>query len=157
IRIIEETRSAIAEERYQAGYTEDRYQVYVALVELLLKLHKPGEAFLYSEKLRARAYLDRFGRRAPSVPDPAVQQRILELAEQIRSLRRAIQNEYSAPQNDRRGQALEAYSAELAEAERNYEALLSSTGSSVGDLATGQERRLPSVSEVQHLLPTSAA
>ena len=54
INIIEETRSQISEERYRAGYIEDRYQVYVTLVELLLKLGRPEEAFFYSEKLRAR-------------------------------------------------------------------------------------------------------
>ncbi len=157
IRIIEETRSAIAEERYQAGYIEDRYQVYVALVELLLKLHKPGDAFLYSEKLRARAYFDRFGVSEPLVQDPAAQQRILELSEQIRALRRAVKKEYSVPQDERRGQALELFSAELAEAERNYEALLDNSDSSVAGSTAGRGRRLPSVTEIQHLLPTDAA
>src|SRR5262249_10580361 len=58
IQIIEGTRSAIFEERFRAGYIEDRYQVYVALVELFLRLNRPGDAFFYSEKLRARAYFD---------------------------------------------------------------------------------------------------
>ena len=43
--IIEEVRSQLAEERYRAGYIEDKYQVYVALVRLQLKMGRLGEAF----------------------------------------------------------------------------------------------------------------
>lgn len=147
IRIIEETRSAISEERYRAGYTEQRYQVYVALVELLLKIHKPQTAFLYSEKLRARAYFDLFGQHAPGPTDPGIQERMDELGEQIRTLRRAIRKEYSVPRDERRGQALESYSEELAQAERKYEALLGNAGS-----AMGPHDSVPSVTELQHHL-----
>jgi hypothetical protein len=69
----------------------------MALVELLLKVHKPGDAFFYSEKLRARAYFDQIGSVAPAVADPAAQQHIRELGEQIRTLRHAVQKEYSSP------------------------------------------------------------
>ena len=157
IRIIEETRSGIAEERYQAGYIEDRYQVYVALVELLLKVHKEGDAFLYSEKLRARAYFDQFGASAPVVGDPAMQQRIRELGEQIQALRRAVQKEYSVPQNERRGHALELFSSELAQAERDYAALLDNSEVSVTGSTTTRTGNLPSVTEIQHLLSADTA
>jgi CHAT domain-containing protein/Tfp pilus assembly protein PilF len=156
IRIIEETRSGIAEERYRAGYIEDRYQVYVSLVELLLKVHKAGDAFLYSEKLRARAYFDRFGASAPVVGDPATQQRIRELREQIQTLRRAVQKEYSVPQNERRGHALELFSAELAGAERDYQALLDNSALATGS-RTAPGEALLSTTEIQHLLPTDTA
>ena len=103
---------------------EDRYQVYVSLVELLLKLGKPDVAFFYSEKLRARSYFDQLGNAAPIGGDSAAQQRIQELGEQIRALRHAIQKEYAVPEKERRGHALELYSAELGRAERDYEKLL---------------------------------
>ncbi len=157
IRVIEDTRSGIAEERYRAGYIEDRYQVYVALVELLLKVHKPGDAFLYSEKLRARAYLDNLGASAPVVGDPATQQRMRELAEQIQTLRRARQKEYSVPQNERRGDALELFSSELARAERDYEALVDSSDFSVTAPTAKRSGSLPSAIEIQHLLPAHTA
>lgn len=153
IRVIEDIRSGIAEERYRAGYIEDRYQVYVALVEVLLKVHKPGDAFLYSEKLRARAYLDNLGASAPVVGDAATEQRMRELAEQIQTLRRARQKEYSIPQNERRGDALELFSSELARAEHDYEALVDSSDFSV----TARSGSLPSAIEIQHLLPADTA
>jgi len=65
IGIIEGVRSQLAEERFRAGYIEDKYQVYVALVELLVKLEKPDQAFFYSEKLRARVFLDQLNRGVP--------------------------------------------------------------------------------------------
>src|SRR5207244_7790984 len=94
IQIIEDTRSQISEERYRAGYIEDRYQVYVALVELLLKLGKPDDAFLYSEKLRARVYFDQLRPGASVVNDAGAQQRIRELGRQIRSIRPAIHEDH---------------------------------------------------------------
>ena len=122
IRIIGE-RSGISEERYRAGYMENRYQVYVSLVELLLKLGKPGDCFS-TQKNSAHApilinwapllRLRRFSRtaansraqRADSSPAPC-----------------DPKEEYAVPEKERRGQALELYSAELAapgETTRNF-------------------------------------
>jgi len=151
VRIIEETRSAIAEEQYQAGYIEDRYQVYVALVELLLKLHKPDDAFFYSEKLRSRSYLDRLGQRA-SIDELGKESQIRELAERIRKLRLALEKEYAVQKNERRGNAVEVFSAELAQAERDYEALLSNSV-----VVTSRGTGVLSVPDVQQRLPRDTA
>jgi CHAT domain-containing protein/Tfp pilus assembly protein PilF len=156
IRIIEDTRSDIAEARYKAGYIGDRYQVYVALIELLLRLQTPGEALFYSEKLRARAYFDQMGSAAPTVDDPVTQRRIRELSEQIRTLRRAVQKEYASPQKERRQQALESFSSELAQAERQYEALLDDSRRSVAGPNNGGGS-VPPTEEIQRSLPRDAA
>jgi CHAT domain-containing protein/Tfp pilus assembly protein PilF/predicted negative regulator of RcsB-dependent stress response len=157
IRIIEDTRSEIVEERYRAGYIEDRHQVYVALVELLLKLHQAGDAFVYSEKLRARAYLDQLGMSDPQVSDPGSQQRIRELGEQIRTLRQGLQKEYAVPKKERREQALQLYSTELTQAEREYAAVLDDSRSSVVASKSNHAETIPSVSEIQHQIPRDAA
>jgi len=155
IRIIEETRAQISEERYRAGYIEERYQVYVTLVELLLKLGNPGEAFFYSEKLRARAYFDQLGGSAFLEPGSDAHRRIEELGEQIRRLRHAIQKEYATPEKERRGQALELYSSELLRAEKSYEELLDEAhGSDSGGIRAAM---VPSASEIQRLLPPATA
>jgi CHAT domain-containing protein/Tfp pilus assembly protein PilF len=156
IQIIEETRSGISEERYRAGYIEDRYQVYVALVELLLKLGQPDDAFFYSEKLRARTYFDQLGPSASAEDDTGAQQLIRELGEQIRSLRRAILKEYSLPEKERRGQALESYSAELQRAERDYQALLDNSRNSTRD-SKGQQQRVPAAAEIRSSLSRGTA
>lgn len=155
IHFIEETRSEISEERYRAGYMEDRYQAYVSLVELLLKLGKPDDAFLYSEKLRARAYFDQLGANAPFVNGSGAQQHIEELDEQIRSLRHSIQKEYSLPEKERRGLALELYSAELDRAEREFQKLLDDSRSLADSGASPQI--IPTAAEIRHLLPPDTA
>ena len=156
VQIIEETRSGMVEERYRAGYIEDRYQVYVELVELLLKVHKPDDAFVYSEKLRARAYFDQLGASDLILPDPGAQQGIRELGERIRTLRHAMEQEYSSSQKERRDQALGTYSAELRQAERDYEALLDDSRRFVGLRKVGVETPL-SVAEIQHQLSDHTA
>ena len=156
IGIIEETRAQISEERFRAGYIEDRYQVYVALVELLLKLGKPGEAFFYSEKLRARAYLDQMGPILPAERNSQAEQHIRELAEEIRTLRREIQKEYATPEKDRRGQALESYSAELDRAEKDYQDLLDNARST-GHVEPFDSQVIPPVPELQRFLSSDKA
>lgn len=151
VRTIDETRAAIAEEQFRAGYIEDRYQVYVALVELLLKLRKPTDAFLYSEKLRSRAYVDRLGG-VPSFREPGTESRVRELAERIRKLRLAMEKEYGLGKGERRSNAVELFSVELAKAERDYQALLNNPAMAAGDGAG-----LLSVHDVQQRLPDDAA
>lgn len=157
IRLIEDTRAEIGEERYRAGYIGDRYQVYVALVELLLKLNKAEDAFLYAEKLRARAYFDHLGLNGPQLPEKGSQQRIRELGGQIRTLRRALQKEYAVPQNERRDQTVQLYSAELSQAEREYAALVDDSHSSAVGSQSDHTETLPTLSEVQRQLPRDAA
>ncbi len=157
IGIIEDTRSGIAEDRYKAGYIEERYQVYVALVELLLKLRRPSNALFYSEKLRARSYFDQIGAAAPVADDPKAQQRLRELGEQIRTLRRAVQKEYSSAKKERRPQALELFSTELAEAERSYEALLDDSRHSPGNVSATNAEVIPTTGEIQHSLSPHSA
>jgi len=156
IQIIESTRAQISEERYRAGYLEDRYRVYVTLVELLLKIQQPRQAFFYSEKLRARSFLDQLGGRTPVVSDSFTQRRTGELQEQIRRLRHAIQKEYALPQTQRRGQALSLYSSELDKAERNYQALLDDSRSASGERRENYQSAT-SAEDIQRLLASDTA
>jgi CHAT domain-containing protein/Tfp pilus assembly protein PilF len=156
IRTIEETRAAISEERYRAGYMEERYQVYVALVELLLRLGKPNDAFLYSEKLRARAYFDQLGEKTPVVTDSETQRQLRDMDVQIRSLRQAIRKEYTLPEKQRRSEAVESYSAELSRAEREFEDLSDRSRGVAVDSAQGLQP-IPSSTEIQRLLASGTA
>jgi CHAT domain-containing protein/Tfp pilus assembly protein PilF len=156
VQIIESTRAEISEERYRAGYLNDRYRVYVSLVELLLKLRRSAQAFLYSEKLRGRAYLDQLGTTAPASSASPTQQRIGELQEQIQRLRRAVQKEYALPQRQRRAQALDVYSSELSKAERDFEAVLDDSRGSKPRSKQDLESA-PSAAEIQRLLATDTA
>jgi CHAT domain-containing protein len=157
VGIIEGVRSQLAEERFRAGYIEDKYQVYVALVELLLKLEKPDQAFFYSEKLRARAFLDQLNRALPPALTEAQRREEIELRERIRQLRRATETEWERPEKERRNEALEQFSTELASAEQAYQNLLDELRRSAPDYAVTQALAVPSSAEVQQLLPSGTA
>lgn len=151
IEVIERTRSAIAEERFRAGYIEERFQVYVALVELLLKLGKPLDALYYSEKLRARAYFDQVGRRESSAGDSALQHRLAEVSGQLQSLRTSITREYATKEKERRGEALEGYSRELEQAQAAYQELLDKVDGASGPIP------VPAPLEIQKSVPRGTA
>jgi CHAT domain-containing protein/Tfp pilus assembly protein PilF len=151
VRLIETVRSELGEERYRAGYLRDRYKVYVALVDLLLRLHEPKEAFRYSEELRALSFLDQVALESPdSASGESGEQR--SLCERIRQLRRAIQSEWGNSPRQRQQQALDTFSSELVEAERAYEKLLDRPTEQ-----TGRKVAVPDVAEIQRNIdPTSA-
>jgi len=157
VTIIEGVRGQLAEERFRAGYVEDKYQVYVALVELLLKLQQPGEAFVYSERLRAQSFLDQLNRGMPGPQNAVQRQTEMELRERIRQLRRLINAEWAQPANQRRGQALDTFSKDLAAAERAYQDLLDDLRRSDPTYVTWHALALPSAAQLQKLLPPNTA
>lgn len=154
VELIEETRSAIKEERFRAGYIEERYQVYVALVELLLKLGKPADAFLYSEKLRARAYFDQLGRNQQKDADRSLQGQTNELREQVARLREKIEREYSVPEKERHQQDLELFSQELERTQTSYEELLETAHD---DQARSNATDAPDALAIQRRIPSGTA
>jgi CHAT domain-containing protein/Tfp pilus assembly protein PilF len=154
IHIIETTRADISEERFRAGYIENRYQAYVALVELLLRLHKPDEAFFYSEKLRARAYLDQFRAAMPGEKESADEQRRQDLDKQIHSLRTQVRKEYARPADERRDPALQAFSLELGRAEKEYQEVLDNSRAVKGE---AEVPTIPRAADIQSRLPEDVA
>ncbi len=157
VTIIEDVRGQLAEERFRSGYVEDKYQVYVALVELLLKLQQPGEAFVYSERLRAQSFLDQLNRGMPGPQNAVQRQAETELRERIRQLRRLINAEWEQPANQRRGQALDTFSKDLAAAERAYQDLLDDLRRSDPTYVAWHALGLPSAAQLQKLLPPKTA
>jgi CHAT domain-containing protein/Tfp pilus assembly protein PilF len=157
ITVIEGVRSQLHEERFRAGYIDDKYQVYVDLVQLLLKMGRVEDAFLFSEKLRARSHLDLLNRGEPPVRNKAQRQKEQELRARVRQLQRAVQEESGRPRGERRHEALTLFSRELAEAERAYQNLLDDLRSSEPAYAAVRSLAAPSAEEVRRLLPGGAA
>jgi len=124
VAYIEGVRDRLEEQRFRAGYLQDKYQVYVDLVRLQMQAGAAAEAFSTAERLRARSYLDLFDNDAPLPVTAAERQQVVELRERIRQLRRGINNETSLPGSRQRQFAITLYSDELLAAERQYEALL---------------------------------
>ena len=149
---IESIRSSISEDRFRTGFLQDKQKVYVAMVRLLLRMGKVGDAFRYSERLRARGYLDLLNRSALTRSDA----HIVELQERIRRLQRAIDEENSKALADQRGSALRTFSGELTEAEREYSELVGVHGGG-GDAVMPSPTALPEPAEEERELPAGKA
>lgn len=157
VTVIEGVRSQLHQERFRAGYIDDKYQVYVDLVRLLLEMGRVQDAFVFSEKLRARSHLDLLNRGEPPVRSTAQRQQEQELRGRVRQLQRAIQDEGSLSLPERRQEALTLFSRELAEAERSYQNLLDDLRSSEPAYAAVRSLAAPSAEEVRPLLPAGTA
>ena len=149
VRIIESIRDRLREERFKAGYIQDKYKVYIDLVHLQLELGLTADAFSTAERLRARSFLNQLESGGAVSMNPNEQRNEFALRERIRRLQSALQEEQDLPLPERRDKALAVFSTELLAAEREYQAFLDDVNSRS---AAGQTARIPSLAEVQSLL-----
>lgn len=153
---IEGVRSRLRKERFRAGYIEDKYQVYVDLVRLLLELGRTEEAFVTAERLRARSFLGLLNRGLPPSADASERRREVELRERVRRLQDALADETGGSAEWRREPAVELYSRELEGAEREYQEFLDDHMASSA-YATLRALEIPSVRRLQQRLPARSA
>ena len=148
ITSIETVRGSISEDRFRTGFLQDKEKVYIALVRILLRMGRVGEAFQYSERLRERCYLDLINRSAIAPADP----QIAELQARIRRLQLAIEEENSKAPPEQRSSVASTFSGELADAERKYSELISLRAD-----VTALPAALPEPAEVERDLPDNSA
>jgi CHAT domain-containing protein/Tfp pilus assembly protein PilF len=153
VKLIESVRSQLREDRFRAGYIEDKYQVYVSLVRLLLKLGRIPEAFGFAEKMRGQSYAALLSRSAPRAQSQAE----VELRERIRQLQRQLDEENAKSPSDRRGQKSAAFSTALAEAEHAYQNLLDDLRAADPDYAAARTSAPPPIEELQRRLTGDTA
>ena len=154
VRIIESVRQRLREERFRAGYIQDKYEVYVTLVQLQMKLGLIQQAFATAERLRARSFLDQLDRGGAVVRNEQDDLAEYALRERIRQLQTALDEENGMPAPERRQAAVDVFSSELLAAEREYQAFLDDVQ---GRSLSGSNSRVPSLQEVQARLEPGAA
>ncbi|MBN1414584.1 MAG: CHAT domain-containing protein [Bacteroidales bacterium] len=91
VSIIEEIRGRFTVEEYKSRYIDNKVKVYDKLILLLLESGAPEEAFMYTERARARAFLDMIGNRKINIKhtkDEELIAREQDLRLQINSLSR---------------------------------------------------------------------
>lgn len=119
VETIEAVHADLREDRYRSGYLQDKTQVYIALIRLLLRQGKGGDAFSFAERLRVQGKAGVLERNLP----PQIAQREIELRMRIRRLQRAIEEEAEKGSRSR-GQATAVFSEDLAAVQREYQNLL---------------------------------
>jgi CHAT domain-containing protein len=148
---IESVRDQLREERFRAGYLQSRYDVYIALVRLLVKLHRFDDAFSYSERLRARSYVDILTRDASSGSAE-----LAELRARIRRLQSAILAGQTTVPSEHRS-AANTYSEELAKAEARYQEIVDDLLARQPGLSLDRGLMVSSSKQVGDALPSGAA
>ena len=157
VKTIETVRNQLREERYRAGYIEDKYQVYVTLVQLLLKLGRNEEAFVTAEKLRARSYLDMLNRGQQPIRSTVQRERETTLKNRIRELQKKVENEASKPPPEQRHLLMDQFSNELTATETEYANFLDDLTSSEPAYAAAKNLKVPSVNEIRANLSANTA
>ena len=150
IDVIEGVRSRLKEQRFRAGYLQDKYDVYVELVRLQLELGRAGDAFITAERLRARNYAEQLGGRSPAPLTAEERQREDRMRGRIRQLQSALTDELAVDAPASRQLAVTTMSQELVLAEQEYQSFLDDrmAAASVNRLADA----LPDVKGVQSRL-----
>jgi CHAT domain-containing protein len=120
---IEGVRNQIGEQQLRTGYLQDKQQVYVALVQLMLKMRRLGEAFGYSEQLREYSYQDLRNRSFTIKADTNTEAR-----SRLDQLQKLVSEESSRSGAQKRDQALQLFSEELLQAQKNYQLTLETAG-----------------------------
>jgi CHAT domain-containing protein len=153
IGYIEGVRDRLEEQRFRAGWVQDKYQVYVDLVRLQMRAGQNAHAFSTAERLRSRSYLDLVEQNRDVEGDSEDTEGVV-LRERIRQLRHALSEERGVPDLEQRQAAISLFSEELLAAERTYEALLDDHRRmpKSGRLATA-----PTYEDVRRLLAVNSA
>jgi CHAT domain-containing protein/tetratricopeptide (TPR) repeat protein len=133
VQVIESVREQVREERFKAGYLQDKYQVYVDLVRLQLELGQVQQAFSVAERLRSRSFFDQLAKGGPLIRNETERQRNFALRERVRQLQSALEKERQLPSPARRQLAIDTFSSELLLAEREYQAFLDDHRQRTGD------------------------
>ena len=149
VKVIEAVRARIREDRFKAGYVQDKYKVYVELVRLQLELGKIPDAFSTAERLRARSFLEQLESAGPVELSDEDQRQEYALRERVRQLHSALQVEQKIPPRERRQMAIDTFSSELLTAQNDYQAFLDDMQ---GRYVMSHAVRVPDIGEVQSRL-----
>ena len=155
VKLIESVRNRLQEQRFRAGYVEDKYEVYIELVRLQLEQGRTADAFSTAERLRAKSFSEQTGGWSSITLSDTDRRTEAQLRERIRQLQRAIANEEDQGGSEKRQRALAKFSQELVLAEQEYQEFLDDRTDALRPEAT--LAALPGVSSIQARLEDDEA
>jgi CHAT domain-containing protein/Tfp pilus assembly protein PilF len=156
VELIETVRGRLREERFRAGYIEDKTEAYIDLSRVLIRLGRQEQALSCAERLRARTYLDMLSEHQKPSLTVEQRRREAELRQRVRRLQKSIEEELD-PSYEPRRQAMEYLTVELSEAEREYEEFLSDLMKVDPGLARNWTLAVPSAAAIQQALTSESA
>jgi CHAT domain-containing protein/Tfp pilus assembly protein PilF len=143
---IESVRAKISQQSFRTGYFQDKQRVYVALVQLLLRMGKTGEAFDCSERLREYSYQNLSNRPFAIEYTPGLS----EARSRVVHVQEMLNSENDRPVAQQRAEALQVWSEELRDAQRSYELSLQDSDTRLPKMARAN------ATELARILPHEA-
>lgn len=129
-QVVEQMRARIKVAEHQAGFINDKQEVYADLIDLLIEMGRDEEAFAIAERARSRGFLDMLGNRQLALGARASQElydalstleaQMRNVQEEIARLRSVEPERARAAQKER----LQQLNAELPRLRGSYESLL---------------------------------
>ena len=155
IAIQETIRAGGQTEEIKTALAERSSEVYARLAQLLVKLDRGAEAFDFSERARARTFLDQLGNtgievRVGGAQDLIEQERIARLA--VAGANRLLAQEKAKPRAEQDGERIKTLSTQLATKRREYADVLSRLKLSNAEYASLVTISPLKLAEVQKLL-----
>ncbi|MBC8179792.1 CHAT domain-containing protein, partial [candidate division KSB1 bacterium] len=127
IKDIESIRSKATIEEFKSGIMHNHFEVYEAIVSVLVQLGRAEEAFEYSERARARSLLDKIGNAAIGVGEGNNHELIEKersIRTKIKTLRSLILKQDENSTTNIRGTATEKYREILFNMQQEYQRTL---------------------------------
>lgn len=127
ITVTESIQDAINVEELKASFVSGHIGIYMRLINLLWIERQPKQAFAYTERAKAQAFLDQLGNQPVDFHKGAAQallQRERTLRQQITGLQNALATERSKPDNQQDQELLTTLSNDLESARKGYAQLL---------------------------------
>jgi CHAT domain-containing protein len=157
---IEDMRSLLQSEELREGFVEDKMEAYANLIQVLFDQRKFGEAFNFSERARARAFLDLLGNRVRlskgvSATLVAEEKTLQERIAHLKAQQAAPEDDEESPEATRHRQA--ALQRELDLAREAYAAFLARVRAQNREQASLMTVEPLTLREVQALLPEGTA
>jgi CHAT domain-containing protein len=152
IQLVEEMRASLKVEEFRAGFLDSKYDLYEDMVHLLVSLGEAEQAFSFTERARARGFLDLLANRQIEVGmagDQALLERLRLAREALAPLSEAVRR---APDEER-----DAAEAALQAARQTYLELVEQVRQAQPDLADFIEVRPVAAEEVRARLPEDVA
>ena len=119
VQVVERLRTAIKVEELRSGFLANKADLYEDVVRLLLDMGRPAEAFAYSERARARKFIDVVSARQIELKtdrERDLYARLHDLALRLRGLNETLCNESDAGRRRALASQIDQLAAEYADA-----------------------------------------
>lgn len=155
INIREKINSGMGVESLKSALASFNLEYYQFAIRLLSKLGRKEEAFNYSERNRARAFLDSMGNNQPKIKN-ATDAELLKLENtlegEITALEASLQTEKTKQPNQQNIQIIESIKVQLTKKQKEFEDLLMQIELNNPELASFVSVPSTTVVEIQNLL-----